>query len=365
MSARPKMFFVGGFLGAGKTTAIRALVKSFAARGLKAAVITNDQAAGLVDTSFLADSGIPAEEVAGSCFCCNFNGLADAVKQSIATASPDVILAEPVGSCTDIVATVIRPMRALMKDSVDMYAYSVLVEPDRLEELTDRNAPWSMKYLFDKQLQEADFVVITKLDTLSKERAEEMLKDIARLYPHARVLGISSKEGQGLEDWLDLVEATSPGDRWLKEIDYQIYAEAEAQMGWLNGLVTLDLPEETDGKAVTARFLESLTRAIGERNGKIGHLKLLAVGPTGSVKVGVTRVGEHPVADGTFTGPTSHLQVTVNMRATLSPGDLSAILHEAADECRDTDKADVDIAAINTFRPGAPNPTYRYGGNPR
>ena len=132
MSKKPQMFFVGGFLGAGKTTAIQALARIFARQGLKAAAITNDQATGLVDTLFLANAGVPAEEVAGSCFCCNFNGLAESIQHSIKTAAPDVILAEPVGSCTDIVATVIRPMRALMKDQVDVLAYSVLVEPDRL-----------------------------------------------------------------------------------------------------------------------------------------------------------------------------------------------------------------------------------------
>ena len=361
MNTRPKMFFVGGFLGAGKTTAIRSLAKSFAQKGIKAAAITNDQAAGLVDTYFLADAGVPAEEVAGSCFCCNFKGLADAVTHSIDSAAPDVILAEPVGSCTDIVATVIRPMRALMKDKVDVYAYSVLVEPDRWVELADSSAPWSIKYLFDKQLQEADFTVITKLDTLTPERGAEILRDVAKLYPHAQVLGISAKDGRGMEDWLNLVRTTPPGEHWLKDIDYRIYAEAEAQMGWLNGLVTLTLPEASDGNIITARFLERLTRGIGERNGKIGHLKLLAVGSTGSVKAGVTQVGEKPVAEGTFTGLTSYLQVTVNMRATLSPGDLSSIVHEAAKDFREFEKADVDIAAINTFRPGAPNPTHRYG----
>ncbi len=69
MNKKPKMFFVAGFLGAGKTTAIRALAELFAKRGLKTAAITNDQAAGLVDTVFLGGEGLITEEVAGSCFC--------------------------------------------------------------------------------------------------------------------------------------------------------------------------------------------------------------------------------------------------------------------------------------------------------
>lgn len=266
MSNKPKIFFVGGFLGAGKTTAIQSLAKIFAQKGVKAAAITNDQATGLVDTVFLSDSGIPAEEVAGSCFCCNFNGLADAIDHSISTTAADVILAEPVGSCTDIVATVIRPMRALIKDKVDVLAYSVLVEPDRWIESEDSSAPWSIKYLFAKQLQEADFIVVTKLDTLTSEQREELLKNVSRSYPESKALGISAKEGSGMDEWLSLVQATPPGERWLKEIDYQTYAEAEAEMGWLNGMVSLNFHEPVDGKTISGRMAETLAQGIADRN---------------------------------------------------------------------------------------------------
>jgi len=360
MSKKPRMFFVGGFLGAGKTTAIQALAKIFTQQGLKAAAITNDQATGLVDTLFLANAGVPAEEVAGSCFCCNFTGLAEAIQHSISTAAPDVILAEPVGSCTDIVATVIRPMRALMKDKVDVLAYSVLVEPERWVEMAEPGAPWSMKYLFDKQLQEADFIVITKLDTLTKERAQELLQEVARQNPGSQVVGISSLQGEGLENWRNLVQSTPPGEHWLKDIDYRKYAEAEAEMGWLNGMATLTFPAPVEGKDISASLVAGFAKAIDKRHGKIGHMKLLAVGSTGSAKAGLTHVGEKPEIEGTFIAPVSQLQVTINMRATLSPGDLAAIVYEVITQAKETHKAEADISALNTFRPGEPRPTHRY-----
>jgi Ni2+-binding GTPase involved in maturation of urease and hydrogenase len=364
MSKIPKIFFVGGFLGAGKTTAIQTLVKLFARQGLKAAAITNDQATGLVDTIFLSKAGIPSEEVAGSCFCCNFNGLASAINHSIATAAPDIILAEPVGSCTDIVATVIRPMRALMKDKVDVLAYTVLVEPDRWVELSDQNPSWSMKFLFDKQIQEADFIVLTKLDTLKPERAKELLEQVTHQYPESKVLGISGLTGVGMAEWMNLVQTTPPGEHWLRDIDYQKYAEAEAEMGWLNGLVTMKFPVPVDGKTISGRLAEKIAQGIGKRNGKIGHLKLLAVGPTGSVKVGITHVEEKPALEGTFMALSPYLEVTINARATLSPGDLAAIVHDTLELFKESEHAEVDISAVNTFRPGAPNPTYRYGDLP-
>ncbi|AFM23605.1 GTP-binding protein [Desulfomonile tiedjei] len=361
MGQTPWLFFVGGFLGAGKTTAINGLSKLLAQKGTKVAAITNDQAAGLVDTFFLSGEGIPAEEVAGSCFCCNFDGLTEAIDHSVQKVEPEIILAEPVGSCTDIVATVIRPMQHLMRDKVSVFGYSVLVEPDRWKELRQgEDVPWSMKFLFDKQIEEADIVVITKIDTLTHEELTKIRSDFESRYPHVKVFPVSARTGSGMEEWLNFVQNSVPGDRWLKEIDYQKYAEAEAEMGWLNAQATLKFPIPVDGKAVTGKIVEEIRNEVARRGGRVGHLKLLAVARTGSIKAGITVSGEHLEVDGTFTGPLSELQLTVNIRAAVSPGDLSETVNSTLTLIKNSDNAEVDLSYVNTFRPSPPNPTHRY-----
>jgi G3E family GTPase len=361
MQQNPWIFFVGGFLGAGKTTAIHVLSKLLSQRGTKVAAITNDQAAGLVDTFFLSGEGIPAEEVAGSCFCCNFDGLTEAIDHSVQKAEPEIILAEPVGSCTDIVATVIRPMQHLMRDKVSVFGYSVLVEPDRWIELNHgENVPWSMKFLFDKQIEEADILVITKADTRAQEELTRIRSDVESRFPHLKVFTVSARTGFGMEEWLDFVQNSVPGDRWLKEIDYQKYAEAEAEMGWLNAQATIKFPIPVDGMAVAGKIAEEIRNQVSRRGGRVGHLKLLAVGKTGSIKAGITVSGEHLEVDGTFTGPLSELQLTVNIRAAVSPGDLSEIVNSTLSLVKNTENAEVDLSYVNTFRPSPPNPTHRY-----
>jgi len=364
MAELPALFFVGGFLGAGKTTAIRALARLFAQKGVKTAAITNDQAAGLVDTIFLAGEGMATEEVTGSCFCCDFNGLSRAIDHSIATAAPGVILAEPVGSCTDIVATVILPLQDLMKDKVKVYAYSVLVEPLRWQELEEAatDVPWSMRYLFEKQVEEADFVVLTKTDTISRSAHERIEESFGSRYPHARLLSISSKDGSGLEEWLDAVQSTPPGNRWLREIDYDIYAQAEAEMGWLNAEADLMFPAPVDGRDAAVRVTLGMADRITGRKARIGHLKVLATGDTGGVKAGISISGQAGQLDGSFSGPVSRLHLTLNARATVSPGDMAEIMMSVIADFRQTDGAQTDIACLSTFRPARPNPTHRYPG---
>ena len=111
----PKLRFImlGGFLGAGKTTTMSRLARHYAVRGQRVGLVTNDQAQDLVDTTSLRAQGFTVEEVAGACFCCRFDDLVGKVGSLQQGERPDVILAEPVGSCTDLVATVVQPLRDL------------------------------------------------------------------------------------------------------------------------------------------------------------------------------------------------------------------------------------------------------------
>src|SRR5438876_3541074 len=104
---------VGGFLGAGKTTAVARLAARLTSQGVRVGLITNDQGRNLVDTAMLRSRGFATEEIPGGCFCCRFNSLVEAAQHLTAHSRPEVFIAEPVGSCTDLLATVTYPLRRL------------------------------------------------------------------------------------------------------------------------------------------------------------------------------------------------------------------------------------------------------------
>src|SRR6266446_1121461 len=124
-----RFLMVGGFLGAGKTTTLARLARQYMSRGQRVGLVTNDQAQDLVDTNSLRAQGFPVEEVAGACFCCRFDDLVGQVGRLEQNERPDVILAEPVGSCTDLVATVVQPLRDLYGTRFQVAPYAVLFKP--------------------------------------------------------------------------------------------------------------------------------------------------------------------------------------------------------------------------------------------
>ena len=75
------VILIGGFLGAGKTTLVAQAAQRLVQRGQRVGLITNDQAANLVDTAILEAAGSPVCEVSGGCFCCRFEDLLSAMEK--------------------------------------------------------------------------------------------------------------------------------------------------------------------------------------------------------------------------------------------------------------------------------------------
>src|SRR5688500_20306676 len=163
-----RYIMIGGFLGAGKTTAVGKLAHYLTGKGLRVGLITNDQGRNLVDTTMLRAQGFATEEIPGGCFCCRFNSLVDAAQKLTASSRPDVFIAEPVGSCTDLAATVTYPLRRIYTDDCTGAPISVLVDPIRAQRVfgLQKGGSFSEKviYIYKKQIEEADIVVISKSD---------------------------------------------------------------------------------------------------------------------------------------------------------------------------------------------------------
>ena len=163
---KARYVMIGGFLGAGKTTAILGLARLLASRSLRVGLITNDQSVGLVDSAVLRNGEFAVEEITGGCFCCRFNSLTAAAAKLTDAARPDVFLAEPVGSCTDLSATVALPLRHMYGDRYRVAPLSVLIDPERALRVLGLEAGPAfspkVEYIYTKQLEEADILVINK-----------------------------------------------------------------------------------------------------------------------------------------------------------------------------------------------------------
>ena len=157
----PSLLIIGGFLGAGKTTISTNLVTMLWDAGKEAALVTNDQSEGLVDTEIAAAGGIAVKEIAGGCFCCQCHQFALALDEITALRQCEIIIAEAVGSCTDLVATVVEPLRVDLQKPCKVLPMTIVVDPHRAEAALlghgtgDATLHDDVTYIFLKQLEEA------------------------------------------------------------------------------------------------------------------------------------------------------------------------------------------------------------------
>jgi len=356
-----RLVFVGGFLGAGKTTLLENISQRLGDKGHKVGLITNDQAPELVDTLFLAQNGKQVAEVSGSCFCCNFNGLSSAVRQLHEEAGTAVILAEPVGSCTDLSATILQPLKDQLGGKIVLSPLSVVVDARRLHNLFQGRSTGlhpNAEYIFCKQMEEADIIVINKIDQVDVKEQGGLREQVTRAYPRASCFFLSARTGEGVQDWLDAVMQRNDCGNHTVEVDYDRYAEGEAVLGWLNATVAID-GEMTDWKRFAASLMSVLGNRLDQKNAAVGHVKsIIVVGGAAPIIANLTGTKETLDVRGSSVMSTA-AQLTINARAEMSPDELEELVRQALDSVCGKDFT-LSTLVWQSLSPGRPNPTYRY-----
>lgn len=366
IAARKKVriVFVGGFLGAGKTTLLWTAAKILAARGKRVGLITNDQAPDLVDTRLLTRKMLSVEEVAGSCFCCNFRGLIRAAGKLRNETRADVLLAEPVGSCTDLSGAILQPLKERFREEFLPAPLSVLADPERASRVLDGKRPGmqcSTAYILRKQFEEADRILINKIDLLGKARMRNLLKKFSAVFPETPVRTISSLTGQGVAEWLDDVLSSNQAGMRIADIDYDVYAEGEAALGWLNAEISLHANKccVPDWRLLCLFLMQRIQDTCRERKAPVGHVKMLVT--TGDKTCAVNLTCSKGKID--FRGevdessPKAHL--VVNARVEMSPEEMERMLRENL-EMLLKGRVKIDYRRLHRLRPGRPMPTHRY-----
>jgi G3E family GTPase len=363
---------IGGFLGAGKTTLMRRAAAMFAAQGQKVGVVTNDQAADMVDTRFFLQEGIPVREVSGSCFCCNFNGLVEALQKLRSKASAEIILAESVGSCTDISATIMQPLKEKFSRDFTVSPLSVVLDPARLSEVfpssdfPGNSLPRlheSAAYIVRKQMEEADILLLNKKDTLNADALKNLTAFLQKTCPQARVLAVSALNGEGTEEWLAVLHERAGAGGRLAQVDYDVYAEGEAVLGWLNAAARLKALAETgDWRRFCECFMQELTQAFQEEKACVGHVKILlwVEGRPQSLTANSVGTGELFSLRGELPAGATEIDLLVNARVEMSPDALRRVVLRALDETCAALRLEHSILSLDSLSPGRPKPTWRY-----
>ncbi len=364
-----KLVLVGGFLGAGKTTLILKAVELLARSGKRVGVITNDQAANLVDTALFKETTDVVQEVAGGCFCCRFDDLTAAIDRLAAAGMPDVIIGEPVGSCTDLSATVIEPMKRFRSEALQVAPFSVMVDVKQVRALERlrkslRNPkssrfPENVMYIYEKQLEEADLIVLNKADQLAGDELAELEANVKREFSQAPLFTVSASRGIGVEYWLDHVLKGDDAGKTIVDVDYDEYAAGEAALGWLNAEFRLHSRGGIDCHAFCLDFLNGMRRAFRELSAEVAHLKLHMTAGSNTLVASLTSNDGEPCLRGIAKSLSPMATILVNVRARTDPLQLREITEKCMRAAAGT-VIQVTTEELQSFAPSRPMPAHRF-----
>jgi len=355
-----RLILVGGFLGSGKTTLLWEASQKIMKKGHRVGLITNDQAPELVDTAILSRDEVKVAEVNGSCFCCNFQGLIDATKKLKKDAEADVIIAEPVGSCTDLSATILQPLKENLNGELLISPLTVLADPIRLTDiLNGGNAGLhpSASYIYRKQLEESDIILISKIDIVTPEELCLLIEKAKLHFPASEVMIVSSVSGEGMEEWLEKVQNSVDAGKRLVEVDYDVYAEGEAVLGWLNSTIELT-GNAVDWDVFAHELMQSLSRQFDTMEASVGHVKILVESGDKYIVSNLTGLNK-TLTFRQSAGTGNSARLTVNARVEMSPETLENIVKTTLDETTGS-TISKKLIAQRCLSPGRPNPTFRF-----
>ena len=177
-----KIDIISGFLGAGKTTLIKKLLKE-AFQNEQVVLIENEFGEIGIDGGFLKEAGVEIREMNSGCICCSLVGdFGSSLKEVIETYHPDRILIEPsgVGKLSDVIKAVEN-----VKDSVDIVlnSYTTVVDVNKCK-LYLKN----FGEFYSNQVETAGAIILSRTDVAKEGKAEEAVKMLREMNANAAII---------------------------------------------------------------------------------------------------------------------------------------------------------------------------------
>src|SRR5262249_9389359 len=163
---------------------------------------------------------------------------------------------------------------------------------------------------------------INRIDDLGPADIEELARLVGEQYPGVPVLRVSARTGQGFDGLTELLEQQGNFGRKILDIDYDVYAEGEAEMGWLNSSIHVAAAEPFELDELLLDIVCHLRDVLARLGGEVAHLKVIGLW---EVSFGVANLVSSSAAPELSLPSRCRVQeadVIVNARVALDPNEL-------------------------------------------
>ena len=360
MTDKTRFLVLGGYLGAGKTTLAVNLAKTLrSAHDKSVSIITNDQGDVLVDTQFSKGSGFNVEEIIGGCFCTNFDEFVSSARTLVTAGKPDVIIAEPIGTSTNIMSSVVAPLRSLYPDEFSVAPFMVVVDCiralDILKEDKQKNID-TVDLIPAHQIKEAEVVILSKADTVSAKSLDDIEKAVCAVVPDARIIRTSSTDLRNMDAIMNIILSDEMSTRVPVGENGKKFAFEKAKLGWYSGTFDITPAERLDMYALSMDMMTGVAKEYAPSS--IVHVKVMISSPEAAAKMSL--VNETINVDGIHGSRymSSPGRLVLNARVISPPKKLETVMRSLVEMIPEKYNAGTEKTSESCFSPKPESPTH-------
>ena len=180
------------------------------------------------------------------------------------------------GSCTDLIATVLKPLLEYRPSEIEQVTFSSFVDSRLLfSHLQGEKLLFSdeTNYIWEKQIEEAEILVVNKIDLLSESELNKTKELCQKTFPSKIILYQNSLDEGSVNEWIDTLNLTRKGKVHKSiDVDYVKYGAGEANLAWLDEEIEI-VTSNNSSVELAYNFISNLSAEIDRRKLPVGHLK--------------------------------------------------------------------------------------------
>lgn len=357
---KTRMLILGGYLGAGKTTLAINIARCLKERRDKtASIIMNDQGDVLVDTEYAKNAGFDTRDIMGGCFCTNFDKFVSSARTLVTAGSPDVIIAEPIGTSTNLMSSVVAPMRSLHPDEFSIAPFTVVVDCvralDILSEKKERTVT-TVDIIPSHQIREAEMIILTKADLVSEDTVAEIKKAIDNILPGIRMIETSSADLRNMDSILDFILSDELSTKAPSGEKNPGFAFEKAKLGWYSGTFTAIPTGDVDMYSLETDAMKAVAQEYDTDS--IVHVKIMLESKDAAAKMSL--VQDHMQVDGLYGSRYMKTpgQMVLNARVVSPPKKLEDTMRRIAEMIAEKYPIKLEKTGEKCFMPKPESPSH-------